>query len=197
MLPPLTLRSERLRDTSNETARAIAARITSEPAASDARIAMRGIGVDEDEVAAAFVAAKPVCAAFDAEPPAATTAGFVCFFGFVVACLWWCFFTGFECVVPPVGCELVVGVDVTGGGVEVVTGGGLLVLVGGGGEDVGGGGGGGGGVPATAADARASPTATAITPPKIEPMTLVALNVPLCAGGLPGRPHTRDSSCRA
>ena len=197
MLPPLTLRSERLRDTSIETARAIAARITSEPAASDARIAMRGIGVDEDEVAAAFVAAKPVCDAFDAEPAAATTAGFFGFFGFVVAVLWWCFFTGFECVVPPVGWELTVGVDVTGGGVEV-TGGGLLVLVGGGGEDVGGGGGGGGGpVPATAALARASPRATATTPPKIDPMTLVVLNVPLCADGLPGRPHTRDSSCRA
>src|SRR5690242_12440355 len=118
MLPPLTLRSERLRDTSIETARAIAARITSVPAASDAKIAMRGIGVDE--VAAALVAAVPVCAALgDVEPAAATTAGFFCVFGFVVACLRWCFFTGFECVVPPAGCELVVGVDVTGGGVEV------------------------------------------------------------------------------
>lgn len=188
MLPPLTLRCERLRDTSIETARAIAARITSEPAASDAKIAMRGIGVDD--VAAALVAAVPVCAAFgDVEPAAATTAGFFSFFGFVAVGLRWCFFTGLECVVPPAGCELVVGVDVTGGGVEV-TGGGLLVLVGGGGgEDVGGGGGGGGGpVPATAALARASPTATAATPPKIDPMTLVVLNVPLCAGGLPGTP---------
>ena len=186
MLPPLTLRSERLRDTSIETARAIAARITSEPAASDAKIAMRGIGVDE--VAAALVAAVPVRAAFDVAPAAATTAGFCGFFGFVAACLGWCFFTGFECVVPPAGWELVVGVDVTGGGVEV-TGGGLLVLVGGGGEDVGGGGGGGGGpVPATAAPASASPTATATTAPKIDPMILVVLNVPLCTGGLPGTP---------
>ena len=169
-----------------ETPSAIAASSTSDPAATDAKIAMRGTGPLDEDVEAEAVVGPLVCAGVEDEPVASTA---VFCLGLAAGCLWrWRFATCFLAWVT--GVELVVGGGVevvTGGGVEVVTGGGLLVVVGGGGVLVVGGGGGGGGVPATATDATPSPAASATAHPTIDPMTLVALNVPPASTACPGR----------
>jgi hypothetical protein len=188
MLPPSGLRSDRLREMSIDTPSAIAASSTSDPAATDAKIATRGMGVDEEDEAAERVVAAPVCAAVDRDPVDGTVP---CCLDCLAATCFVCFLAGlcFGCDAPTVAGAVVVGggADVVVGGGEDVVGGGLLV-VGGGGDVVGGGGGGGGGVPATATAARARPAASAATHPTTDPMTLVALNVPLCASVCPRSP---------
>jgi|SRR5947209_9755241 len=183
MLPPPTFRSDLLRDTSIETPSAMAASSTSDAAATDAKMAMRGIGVEDDDA----VLGALVCGAFDSEPVASAPAG-ACF-GLAAVCRWrlaTCFFFGWVAggVLDATGAGVV-----TGGGVEVVTGGGLLVVGGGGFVLVGGGGGGGGGVSATAADASASPADSATAHPTTDPMTRIALNVPPARAVCPGRPR--------
>jgi hypothetical protein len=140
-------------------------------------MAMRGTAPLDEDVEAEAVVGPLVCSGVEDEPVASTA---VFCSGLTAGCLWrWRFATCFLAWVT--GVELVVGGGVevvTGCGVEVVTGGGLLVVVGGAGVLVVGGGGGGGGVPATATDATPSPAASATVHPTIDPMTLVALNVP-------------------
>jgi hypothetical protein len=188
MLPPPTLRSGLLRDTRIETPSAIAAKSTSDAAATDAKMAMGGTDALDDDVEAVLGAL--VCPAFRSEPAASTAVSCLSLAAGVCVRRWrgaTCFFFGWV-----TGAELVVagGVEVvTGGGVDVVTGGGLLVVVGGGGVLVVGGGGGGGGVPATAADASASPAASATAHPVTDPMTRVPLNVPPASTACPGRPR--------
>lgn len=67
MLPPPAFRSGRPRDTRMETPSAMNASTTSDPAAIEAKMAIRGTPVDE-EVPAATVVAGPVCAVLVSVP---------------------------------------------------------------------------------------------------------------------------------
>src|SRR5689334_8246833 len=122
MLPPPAFRPGRPRETSIETASAMAASNTSDPAAIEATTAIRGKPV-EDEVAAATVFTVPVCAGSVIVPTdvADVAGGAAC-----LACLRWCFT---RCVF--VAWDVCVTGDVVGVGADVVTGGGELVVGGG------------------------------------------------------------------
>jgi hypothetical protein len=193
--PPTFLPSDRERDTTIETPSAMQASRTSEAAASDAMIAMRGMALDEDEsaeiVRVAFVSGfcVPVAAFADVD-------GFACLRAWCFLAAWWCLCLTWcltVCVVVDGGEAVVVVVVVV---VDDVTGGGSLVVGGGAGVELVGGGGGGGGVSATAAVARPRPAASATTHPTTTHMTREALICPLC-GGLPHCTAHRAVSRRA